>query len=1164
MKRRISSPLKPPNKILELAPNNVRCFVANKAICAESVQNELKDSIPNDDLSMDWDEEWFPDVEFDSKTEKMGSTLDLSAWKRCKVLEAQQVGNQFIKVTLEGKRCKQRAVCHLLPPWNSIEGIVAGLTVSVLAIKENSLSDHFVVNSERGFFVTNPDLLVSGTTVVGSLFCQRRGVLQELFRMSEAENEQMVIGTLAHCIFQRCLVDKSCKTLKDVETVAKDVLKSRKIISTLYAMKLTVPEAFRLVEPYLKQIESFLHQHLQSNAACKFEKLENGSGPTKILISEVNDIEENIWCHQLGIKGRIDATVSVVRDQAGKSYETMPLELKTGRASNSFEHLGQLALYEMMMELVGHKVSAGLLLYLRDGKCNRIVSNRNMKRDLIMLRNEVARYLSIWMIPNVMDKTTNCEESLLPMQPTLPAPINNERACPKCPYSTVCVALAKREHEFPTYSTNQGFSSVADEACGHLKNSDLDYFVRWTGLIYLEVQDSTQSHLERDIWSLTPQERYVNGWCITGLTLLSPVHAVDEAYYHTFTLAQPTLNSDAEKFVDERDRVSQLVEIFQLGEYVICSTTKRIAVAAGHVISLVGNELVVAFERDLSVNYSGEQFILDQHVTSSGRSSGFEFVNLAMLLSNDDTVARYRRIIIDRERPTFSDGFLCKSMIPKAKEILKNLNRHQKQAALKAAATDSYCLLKGLPGTGKTQTIVGLIRLLSLLGQSILLTSNTHSAVDNILKRLLPFKELSFIRIGTLDRIDPAIREYAEPILAENADSPEKLAELYGKFQIIAVTCKGTGHAMIAQRTFDYCIVDEATQVFQASIIRPLLRCKKFLLVGDPEQLPPVVKSAKARSLGATESLFHRLDQEESFCVLPTQYRMNRILTKLANDFTYDGKLVCGNDVIANATLKLPNLQTVRRIYEVERWLMKTISNQIDLSAVVVDTGNTHQLNLSYRQLNEPADDRRDHATKSHMKCANIFEVALVVYICQALLRAGVSEASIGIIAPFRAQVDLIRTKILKLSDSHKSVAEMVHSPSHDDNIASDKQTLIHGSCAIEVNTVDQYQGKDKKIIIFSCTKSFSHPPASDKDCAAAAARAEGEILNDKRRLTVAITRAQEKFIVVGDMATLNSSYSTFQKLFSVMNKVSSVPIVDKKEGFEWANVMELLASLSE
>uniref|UniRef100_A0A182W7Z1 DNA replication ATP-dependent helicase/nuclease n=1 Tax=Anopheles minimus TaxID=112268 RepID=A0A182W7Z1_9DIPT len=1159
MKRRNSPGIEPPGKMLGLEVNHDTFERLNIAGVPVPASNELKNSAKNADLAMEWDEEWL-DMEFEGKDRNF--TLDLSTWKRCKVLNVEYVGNTLVKVTLQEKRSKEKAVCHLLPPWNTIEGVEPGLIISVLATKLHADSDYFVVNGDCGFFVVDPDILVSGTTVVSSLFCQRRGVLQELYRISGLENTQMVIGTLAHCIFQRCLLDESCKSLEDVQKIAGNILKSRKIISSLYAAQLSIPEAVCLIDPYLKEIDNFLDNHLRHGPAHTRLSRESCAAADKISINEINDIEENIWCHQLGIKGKIDATVSVARDNASKRWEIMPLELKTGRASYSFEHLGQLALYEMMMNLVGHDVSAGLLVYLRDGKCSRVASNRHMKRDLIMLRNEVTRFLTTWMVTNETDNT-GCKETL-PLRPTLPAPINNERACAKCPYNTVCVALAKHEHGLSINSPKHGFTLIAEEACGHLRNSDIDYFLRWTGLIYLEVKESAKSHSTRSIWNLTPKERSENGWCIGGLTLITPVHSVDDLYYHTFTLNQQSSNH-INPDVENNTTLLQNVDMFQVGEYVICSTSKRIAVAAGHVVSHAGNELVVSFERDLSANYSGEQFVLDQN--ASVKSSGFDLSNLAVLLSNDERMARYRRIIIDREMPTFSDGILCRSMIPKAKEILIKLNRHQKQAALRAAAAESYCLLKGLPGTGKTQTIVGLIRLLSLLGQSVLLTSNTHSAVDNILKRLLPFKELSFIRLGAMDRIDPSIRPFAEPILAEHCDSPEKLAELYGKFQIVAVTCQGTAHAMIAQRVFDYCIVDEATQVFQTSIIRPLLRCKKFLLVGDPDQLPPVVKSPTARSLGAAESLFHRLDQEGSYCILPTQYRMNRILTKLANDFTYDGKLVCGNDVVANATLKLPNLKTVRRIYEVERWLMKAISNQIDLSVINVNTGNTSQLNTSYQKLygTMPCSGE-GRFTKNVPKCTNISEVALIVYICQALLQAGVNHDSIGIIAPFRAQVDLIRNKIRKL-DGGRNTASHVASmemPSDNDMLEGEKEKVKSSGCSIEVNTVDQYQGKDKKIILFSCTKSADLTSASAAiDCDSRKDSSAHDILNDKRRLTVAITRAQEKFIIIGDRATLEA-YSTFKQLFNVVNKPSSIHLTDKKDGFEWANAFELLATLSE
>lgn len=57
----------------------------------------------------------------------------------------------------------------------------------------------------------------------------------------------------------------------------------------------------------------------------------------------------------------------------------------------------------------------------------------------------------------------------------------------------------------------------------------------------------------------------------------------------------------------------------------------------------------------------------------------------------------------------------------------------------------------------------------------------------------------------------------------------------------------GASHALLAHRSFDVCVVDESTQVYQTTVLRPLLCVSKFILVGDPEQLPPIVRSAAAR-----------------------------------------------------------------------------------------------------------------------------------------------------------------------------------------------------------------------------------------------------------------------------------------------------------------------------
>lgn len=52
---------------------------------------------------------------------------------------------------------------------------------------------------------------------------------------------------------------------------------------------------------------------------------------------------------------------------------------------------------------------------------------------------------------------------------------------------------------------------------------------------------------------------------------------------------------------------------------------------------------------------------------------------------------------------------------------------------------------------------------------------------------------------------------------------------------------------MLIQRKFDVCLVDEATQVMQCTTLRPLMSAEKFILVGDPEQLPPLIVSKEAR-----------------------------------------------------------------------------------------------------------------------------------------------------------------------------------------------------------------------------------------------------------------------------------------------------------------------------
>lgn len=68
---------------------------------------------------------------------------------------------------------------------------------------------------------------------------------------------------------------------------------------------------------------------------------------------------------------------------------------------------------------------------------------------------------------------------------------------------------------------------------------------------------------------------------------------------------------------------------------------------------------------------------------------------------------------------------------------MRPLNRVQQKAIFRTIMAEEYVLIRGMPGSGKTTAIVALIRLLVALGKTVLLTSYTHSAVDNVLIKLI-------------------------------------------------------------------------------------------------------------------------------------------------------------------------------------------------------------------------------------------------------------------------------------------------------------------------------------------------------------------------------------------------------------------------------------------
>ena len=165
------------------------------------------------------------------------------------------------------------------------------------------------------------------------------------------------------------------------------------------------------------------------------------------------------------------------------------------------------------------------------------------------------------------------------------------------------------------------------------------------------------------------------------------------------------------------------------------------------------------------------------------------------------------------------------------------------------------------------------------LGKSVLITSYTHAAVDNILIKLMELHasekcsstiNTDLVRVGLKSAIHPALHRMLAPELAGEIDRREilradslpqdvttskpsisSLHQVISSAKIIGVSALTVPKSpLLIGQKFDVVIVDEAGQISQPAIIGALMAADTFVLVGDHEQLPPLVQSDVAEKAG--------------------------------------------------------------------------------------------------------------------------------------------------------------------------------------------------------------------------------------------------------------------------------------------------------------------------
>ena len=290
-------------------------------------------------------------------------------------------------------------------------------------------------------------------------------------------------------------------------------------------------------------------------------------------------------------------------------------------------------------------------------------------------------------------------------------------------------------------------------------------------------------------------------------------------------------------------------------------------------------------------------------------------------------------------------------------------------------------------------------------------------------------------------------------------DRPDGLAScMVSNTDVVAATAigvdSGRDGARVSDLDFDVAVIDEASQAHLMDLVVPLSRARSVVLVGDHQQLPPyldedlrlkcVESGLQSEWLDASvfEVLWERVPSTHR-ARLDVQFRMPAAIADYLGSTFYDGDL-------ASAPSKHD---------------MGPMCGLFQSPVALVDT----------------SDDPRRAETAVAQGFRNHTEADLVAALSAALP----TEYSLGVIAPYAAQVNAVRQAIAGARGISARDAWLT------DNVA----------------TVDSFQGQERDVVIVSLTRS-------NRDGAVG-------FLSDLKRLNVTLSRARLQLVIVGDLSTL-------------------------------------------
>ncbi|USZ67735.1 AAA domain-containing protein [Halorussus salilacus] len=605
-----------------------------------------------------------------------------------------------------------------------------------------------------------------------------------------------------------------------------------------------------------------------------------------------------------------------IKGRADALRRGMPVELKTGKnlkRDPRFQDKIQAACYALLLQERGVPTDTGTLLYTKNSALDRSEESGDLSP---------AKEFSVG--DGLLDFVVRTRNEIAAMEydSSVPTGYEADAVCEYCFEQDTCMVVSGRLDQ----------ESKAGQIGDPIPKEEREYFDRFYRLVE-EERKATHAEYAK-LWEQTAAERADDDRALVDL--------------------EPTdrRQLDGGRWELRAERTGGAVSKIREGDVVLASDGDPVS---GHAelarVERLGDEVVVTADEPVDLRR------LD--VYPSELSADRMLTALHDFVLKGDP--RRKDVLFGRADPEFDDR----------RETYIDNNDAQNDAVNLAVNAEDFALVHGPPGTGKTYTIARTIRALVENGDRVLLSAFTNRAVDNALEALREQGFEDIVRVGT----ESGVREDMQDIRLEQAGDPgERVAELRDA-SVVAATTATCGSRIMREQSFDVALIDEASQLTEPNALAAVNLADRFVLVGDHEQLPPVVRTEN----DLATSLFERLIEAhpEAGVMLDRQYRMAQRIQAFSSREFYDGALrPASGEVAAQRLADLPE---------------------------VAETDLPEELRGGVSFIDP--DGRAEGNT-------NPVEAEFVAEVVGEFLAAGLDPAEVGVIAPFRAQVAEISRRV--------------------------------------------------------------------------------------------------------------------------------------------------------